>query len=115
MDGLHGRCGLEGRATRQDVVEAGSQSVDIGKASNILSARLLRRHEARRTHDLACGGHLAIGGQVLGQAEIRHPWLAILIDQDVAWCQVSVDHAVVMGVLHGLGSSLDDLCSGRRW
>ena len=40
---------------------------------------------------------------LLGQAEVGDPRVAVPVEQDVGRLEVAVDHAVLVGVLDGLG------------
>ena len=50
---------------------------------------------------------------LLGQAEVGDLRVAVPVEQDVRWFQVTVDHSVPVGVLDGLGDAANQF--GRLW
>ena len=67
-------------------------------------ARLLGGHVLRRAGPRPGLGHLAAGVHALGQAEVGDMGLAVTIDQDVLGLQVAMQHAALMGMVHGAGN-----------
>jgi hypothetical protein len=62
----------------------------------------LRRHVADRAHDVA-GLRQVVGVRGLGQAEVGHPHVAVVVQQQVARLDVAVEDALAVGILQCLG------------
>ena len=75
---------------------------------SVLHAHLLGRHVGRRAHAGDLRGLVTVA-LLEGGAEIAHLGLARRRQQDVAWLDVAVDHAVLEGVLQRSDALEDDL------
>ena len=104
MHGVHRRGRLERRPARHQRIERRPEGIHVSRRPHVtaLAAGLLRRHVARRPHDLARAGQPAVGLQLLGQPEVGDPRVAVLVEQNIGRLQVAVDHAALVGVLDGL-------------
>ena len=105
----------EGRGAGEEVVEDGTEGVDVAAGVDGLAAGLLGRHVADRSEQGAGGGDVGDGvggagigigicplGQVLGEAPVDDDGLAELADEDVGGLEVAVDDAVAVGVSDGV-------------
>ncbi len=99
--GLHRVGGLEGRPAGQEVVEHGSQRVDVRRRADPLELcpRLLRRHVTGRAEDLAGGREMGLVVCLDGQAEVGHARPSLPVQEDVGRLEIPVDHAALMGVM----------------
>ena len=102
---------LQRRRPGQQLVEDHAKGVDVRPRVHVevVELGLFRTHVQRRAQQHAVGRvQRALGERLLdrlGQPEVdhfRHRLAVVQADQDVAGLQVSVDHALGVGVLHGL-------------
>ena len=102
LDGIHRRDALEGRTAGEHLVEHRAQGVDIGGRSGQfgITAGLLGRHVAWRSHDLAGVGLAFVSLEPLGQAEIGDLGNAVAAEEDVGGLEVAVHDAGPMGRVH---------------
>ncbi len=99
---LERRGSLEGRLSREDVVERGSERVDVAAlVVRLVAARLLGRHVGERA-DLRAGARdLRRGAAELGDPEVEDVGPRGGVDEDVLGLQVAVDDALLVRVLDG--------------
>jgi hypothetical protein len=92
---------IELLATREQLVENQTESVDVGTTIERYSRGLLGRHvrDGARQHPGVVRGNDV---ETFGEAEIRDVRLTFLVQQDVRGFQVAVEHAVRVGVVHGV-------------
>ena len=116
LERLGDRIAAERRAAGQEGVEDRPQAVDVaGRRHGPAPARgLLGRHVGRRAHDRAAVGQLAVALDPLGQAEIGHVGLALLVEQDVGRLEIAVQDAPLVRVVDGLGGQLQQPRGGFR-
>ena len=79
-----------------------------------MSCRLLGAHVGRRAKNRARGGHLDIGLDPLGKAEVGDVRVSFPIHQDVRRFQVSVQDSAHVGVMNRLGGLSYEGCR-RLW
>ena len=93
------------RPAGEEFVKHGAKAIDIGARRNLgrIAAGLLGGHVARRAEDRAGLRFRAVILKDLGQPEIGHQGLVVLIEQDVRRLEVAMDDAVGMQVVHGSG------------
>ena len=89
---LDRRLAVEGRLSRQELVEDDAERVEIRARIDLAAARLLGREVLRRPHDRARLGHLARPGA--RDPEVRHLHAALAVDEDVVRLDVAVDDAM---------------------
>ena len=114
-DGIPGK---DRHAVNQHVQRT-AQAIDISPVVGALGAdRLLRGHEVDGSHDRA--GHRQFAGCRVGcrvapasQSHVQHLDRAFSISQQVAWFDVAMDHAFVMGVDNPL-AGLQNALSGHH-
>ncbi len=101
---LHRRRCLERRAAGHERVQGRTERIHIGSGADLgaVPPGLLWRHVAGRPHDLARARQPAVELQILHQTEIRDPWVAVPIQEDVARFQVTMDHTPAVSVLNRL-------------
>ncbi len=108
---------LQRRRPGQQLVEDHAQGVDVRPRVHVevVELGLFRTHVERRAQYHAVGRvQRALGERLLdrlGQPEVdhfRHRMAVVQADQDVAGLQVSVDHALGVGVLHGLADRYEE-------
>jgi hypothetical protein len=114
------RPALECRASRQHLEQHATESPDIRPLVDWLSARLLRTHVRRRAEDRAVdgAGDCRRGLQQVGtgpvathrlcDAEVEHLYDTLGCDLDVGRLQVSMDDALLMRGLEGVGNLRGD-------
>jgi hypothetical protein len=102
--GLHGGATVEGRLLDQHFVKNDAKRILVGTTVHFAADRLLRAHVSRRAHHHALLGD-AGSGVVLHprDAEVGDHRRVGVAEEDVVGLDVPVDHAVVMGVLKGVG------------
>ena len=95
----------EGKLAGQHLVEDDPQAVDVAPPVDlaVLAAGLLRRHVGGGAQHLAVDGDGDLAGLALGQAEVHQVGLAVLVDHDVLGLDVTMDHAVLVGIMEGVG------------
>ena len=105
---------LEGRrSVKQLVIGFGAQTVDINRGrQGFLGARLFWRHVAWGADDGARLRQAGITLDAFGQSEDGNVGLAIAIEQDIAWLQITVKNAALVGVVNGPGDSREQPGSG---
>ena len=108
---LHRTVGLERSLTREQGVEDRAQAVDIGGGGDLVAQPLglLGSHVAGRAHRRRGRDRrrLAIGFQPLGQSEVNHVGLVVVVHQDVRRLQVAVQHSALVGVVDRGGDLRD--------
>ena len=106
---------LERRPQRHQLVERQAQAVHVGPRV-ALPREPLRGHVADGAQDVA-GVRQVVGLGRLGQAEVGHPDVAVVVQQEVRRLDVAVEDALAVGVLQRLGhldADPGDAC-GRYW
>lgn len=106
----------EWRAAGQEFIEQNTQAVNVRASVDVDAAfGLLGRHVVRRADELAVFGEEGLFCKSLhdglGDSEVNHlrKRLAILsTDEHIAGFEVSMNHAFVMGVLHGLADLFEE-------
>ena len=83
-------------------------------ASVPFAAGLLGRHVGRRAQNLPFDGHRDLARLALRQAEVHDVRLAAAVDHDVAGLQVAMDHALLVGVVQGLGDAAQQSAAASR-
>ena len=91
------------------MIQHSAERIDIGARADFAAAigHLLRRQVLRRTEQLACGGQVQLGGQALGQAEIRDARLVEFIQENVRWLEVAVKNTALVCVVNRCRDLLD--------
>jgi len=114
IQSLQGRVPDMRRPAGDRLVQRRAESVDVAPRVHALeiSASELRRHVARRSHDLARDGHPRLPG-LRGtldpaQAEIGQERVSLRGDQDVRGLHVAVQHSAIVGVGQRLRRLADD-------
>ncbi len=97
------RVGVERLLAGEELVEHGAEGEDVGAGIGLGPTHLLGGHVVRRAHHHARARHLR--GADAGQPEVHDLHAAIRKDADVRGLEVTVDHALLVGV----GQSLRDL------
>src|SRR5205823_2787273 len=107
----------ERSASCQEMIEDGSQSIDVRALVDVLTAGLLGRHVRRRSEDRARRGsvigsdpirtrsyigRLGLVGQVLREAPIDHHGLAKFADHEVARLEVAMNDAMTVCICDGI-------------
>ena len=99
---LHRRFAAEGHFPGEDFVQDQPQRIEVRPVVHFAGFHLLRRHVARRPHDLPGAGHLGdFGFQRFGQPKIQDEQIVGLIDQDVLRLQVAVHHLFAVRRIQG--------------
>ncbi len=111
---LAGRVASEWRLAGQRFVKRRAQAVDVGRCRHRLGAAagLFRRHVGRRPHHRAGLGrrHPGIGPDPLGQSEVGHVRLVMLVEQDIRRFDIPMQDRPLMSVMEGAGD-LGHQCS----
>ena len=103
----------EWRPASQGLIEDRSQAVNIPAGGGLFAfaAGLFWWHVTDCAHDDAGLRQVAATFDELGQSEIGKVWLPLLVEENVAWFEIPVQHTSLMGVMHG---SSDDGKHPRR-
>ncbi len=114
--GVERRLCVERRPAREQLVEDGSQPIDVGRRADQrrTPAGLLRRHVAGSAHELAATGRIGPIVEPLGQAEIRDLEHSAGGHQDVGRLQVAVNDSALVGGVNGPCQGLDQMCGVTR-
>ena len=92
---------LEGRPSRDCMVEHAAESIDIAPLRGLPEIQLLWGNESRRAHRRSGQRECVVGIDQLRQAEVRQartPAVLVRFDEDVRWLDVAVQHALGMRV-----------------
>ncbi len=113
---VHGGLPRERRFACQHFIENDAETVNVRAAADLAqtAAGLFRRHVTGRAQDvtgLGQGLHVgpASGLNPFRQAEIADLRLAFLGQQHVAWLQIAMNDAALVGEMHGPGQDFDEL------
>jgi len=93
---------VEGRPQRQQFVERQAEAVHVA-AEVPLAVETLRGHVAQRADDVAGVGQVVAVSVCLGQAEVGHPNIARVIEQQVRRLDVAMQHPLAGGMGQGVG------------
>jgi len=93
------RWSFKGQPARHQRVGHDPQRVLIGGRGQPLAPPLLRGHVAPRADDRSRPRQAARGVQQLGDAEVHHEGIAVIVEHHVRRLDVAVDHALVVGVV----------------
>ncbi len=110
IEGLdQGGAGKRGPAREQGIKNR-AQTVNVGRRRKSTSglAGLFGRHVRRRSHQTSGLCQFTIGPDSLGQAEVGHMRLVVLVQEDVGRLQVAVQYPALMGVMERGGGDRDD-------
>ena len=101
----------EGGLAREEFVEDGAQSVDVGGRSKqvLFPPGLLGSHVARRAEDLAGAGMAGVVIEAFGEAEVGDLGSAVGGEHDVGRLEVAMNDAAFMGGVHGACERFDQL------
>ena len=88
---------------RQQLVQGRAKRENVGAmVYHLFARRLLRTHVTQRADQVAGDGQAWVALH-LGEAEIRHPQVAGPVHHDVCRLHVTVDDALLVGVMQRLG------------
>src|SRR5262249_40568813 len=102
LDSLVRRSTRERWMTGEQLVKHSAKSIDIRCCGDcrVVSHRLLRRHVTRRAQYFQGACYCALRFDKSRQTEIRQMRLAVLIEQNVPWFDVSMKNAVLVCVMN---------------
>ena len=103
---LHLRIAAERQFAGQQFEQNDTQRIHIGSPVHrlALAARLFRRHVGGSAENLAIDSHCHFFGIAFCQAKIHQMRLALLVDHDIRRFEITVNHAVTVGELQGVGN-----------
>jgi hypothetical protein len=112
----HARIAPEGQFARQQLIEDDAQAVDITPPIDSVrfATSLFRTHISGRTQELAFDRHGDFACLALGQAKVHQVRRAVVTHHDVRRLDIAMDHALIMGILQGLGHHRRQLGSLAR-
>src|SRR6266496_5818058 len=91
-------CSVEGWETKQGLVHHDAEAVDVATTVEEFSARLLRRHVVRSSHDISASGHTA--AEMSGSdSEIGDECVLVFIEENVVRLDVAVHQSTSVGVI----------------
>ncbi len=96
-----------GQLADKDFIEHHAQRVQVGAAIDLLAARLLRAHVARRAHGKSGLGELGTVVQRLGDTEVRQHRGAVGAEQNIRRFDVAVHQPLGMRIAQGRGDLAD--------
>lgn len=111
---------VEGRGAGGDLVQDAAEGVEVAAVVDLAARDLLGRHVVRGSHGHAAAGQLGREADVVGEAgdaEVADLHRAVGEAHDVGGLQVTVDHALVVGVAEGRGHlfrDVEDHVDGER-
>ena len=111
----HPRRAAERQLAGQQLVEDHAEAVDVGAAVDLvrLAAGLLGAHVGGRAQHLALERHRDLARVALGQAEVHDVRAARRRRHDVRRLDVAMDHALLVGVVQGVGDGGDSSAASR--
>ena len=104
---LNGAVLAERRPAREHLVHDDADAVDVGRGRRAAAAGLLGRHVTRGADDRRAGAVGAALGEP-GDAEVAYLQPPLERDQDVGGLDVTVDHALGVGLCERLAELLGD-------
>ncbi len=94
---------VERMPPRQQLIHDDAEAVEVGASVDVAAEGLLGRQILERADDHAARAVLAVGRQLLGDAEVHELGDADAVDQNVVWFEVAVNNSMTVDLGEGKG------------